>query len=81
MINEKIDAMVEKYAELLTGDTSEESIEEIKLYILYNHIAKSMPALAKHWNALYPEGKEDMKKIVADIQRKNKVLREEKKHT
>ncbi|TFD95883.1 DUF2573 family protein [Jeotgalibacillus sp. R-1-5s-1] len=81
MINEKIDAMVEKYAELLTGDTSEESIEEIKLYILYNHIAKSMPALAKHWNAVYPEGKDDMKKIVADIQRKNKVLREEKKDT
>ncbi|MBM7580930.1 DUF2573 family protein [Jeotgalibacillus terrae] len=79
MMNEKMDAMVEKYAELLTGDTSEQSIEEIKMYVLYNHIAKTMPALARHWNSLYPEGKEEMKRIVRDIQQKNKAVREEKK--
>ncbi|MFB1082374.1 DUF2573 family protein [Jeotgalibacillus sp. JSM ZJ347] len=79
MMKDKMDAMAEKYAELLTGDTSEQSIEEIKMYVLYNHISKTMPALARHWNSLYPEGKEEMKRIVRDIQKKNKSVRAENK--
>ncbi|TDL32497.1 DUF2573 family protein [Jeotgalibacillus sp. S-D1] len=74
-LSDQLKAMVDKYSELLIGDGSEESVEKVTQWILYNHIAKQMPALAKHWNSLYPEGKEEMKKVVLDIQKKNKELK------
>lgn len=74
-LSDQLKAMVDKYSELLIGDGSEESVEKVQQWILYNHIAKQMPALAKHWNSLYPEGKEEMKKVVLEIQKKNKELK------
>ncbi len=74
-LSEQLEAMIDKYTELLIGETSEESVEKIQQWIIYNHIAKSMPSLAKHWNSLYPEGKEEMKKVVLEIQKKNKELK------
>ncbi|PPA70122.1 DUF2573 family protein [Jeotgalibacillus proteolyticus] len=74
-LSNQLEAMVDKYAELLIGEKDEESVEKIRQWILYNHIAKATPALAKHWNSLYPEGKEEMKKVVLEIQKKNKELK------
>ncbi|MGD7046204.1 DUF2573 family protein [Jeotgalibacillus proteolyticus] len=74
-LSEQLQAMIDKYTELLTGENSKESVEKVQQWIMYNHIAKQMPALAKHWNSLYPEGKEEMKKVVLDIQKKNKELK------
>jgi hypothetical protein len=48
---DQIDGLLEKYTELLVGEGSAENKEKVKAWILYSHIAKSMPPLAKHWNA------------------------------
>jgi hypothetical protein len=54
----QFESLMDKYTELLLGQTNEELKEKVKVWALYSHVAKSMPALAKHWNALYPEAKE-----------------------
>jgi hypothetical protein len=37
-----------------------------------------MPALAKHWNELYPEAKEEMKTIINEIKLLNEQHRQSK---
>jgi hypothetical protein len=73
----KFDALLDKYTELLIGDTSDEKKEMVTQYALYTFIAKNMPALVKHWNSLHPDGKEEMKKIVGEIKTLNEAHREE----
>ncbi|WP_223591977.1 DUF2573 family protein [Neobacillus bataviensis] len=68
---QQFEALLEKYSELLVGETAEETKEKVKAWALYTHIAKSMPALAKHWNELYPEAKEEMKQIINEIKQMN----------
>jgi hypothetical protein len=36
-----------------------------------------MPALVKHWNSLYPDGKDEMKRIVGQIKEMNEAHRAE----
>ncbi|WP_066258648.1 DUF2573 family protein [Neobacillus drentensis] len=69
----QFEALLEKYSELLVGEASDETMEKVKMWALYTHIAKSMPALAKHWNGLYPDAKEEMKQIINEV----KVLNEQ----
>ncbi|WML45926.1 DUF2573 family protein [Neobacillus sp. PS3-40] len=73
---QQFDALIEKYAELLIGDANEEAKEKLRIWGLYTHIAKSMPALAKHWNGLYPEAKDEMKKIIEEIKLLNEQNRQ-----
>lgn len=75
---EQFEALLEKYSELLVGDSNEELTEKVKVWALYTHIAKSMPALAKHWNMLYPDGKEEMKQIINEIKQLNEQYRKSK---
>ncbi|WP_413309889.1 YusU family protein [Bacillus sp. 1P10SD] len=72
---QQFEALLEKYSELLVGESNEETKEKVKAWALYTHIAKSMPALAKHWNELYPDGKEEMKQIVGEIKQMNEKHR------
>ncbi|HJV18023.1 MAG TPA: DUF2573 family protein [Bacillales bacterium] len=72
---EQFDALMEKYAELLLGESSEEIKEKLKVWGIYSHIAKSMPALTKHWNGLYPEAKDEMKQIIEEIKLLNEQHR------
>lgn len=72
---EQFKALLEKYSELLVGESSEETTEKVKAWALYTHIAKTMPALAKHWNELYPEAKEEMKQIINEIKKMNEQHR------
>ncbi|WP_453994032.1 YusU family protein [Bacillus nitroreducens] len=72
-IKEQVDGLLEKYTELLLGETSPDLKEKVKLWSLYMHISKSMPPLAKHWNETYPEAKESLKEIISEI----KMLNEE----
>ncbi|HJV31368.1 MAG TPA: DUF2573 family protein [Bacillales bacterium] len=72
---EQFDALMEKYAELLVGESSEEIKEKLKVWGIYSHIAKSMPALTKHWNGLYPEAKDEMKLIIDEIKTLNEQHR------
>lgn len=71
----QFEALLEKYSELLVGEAKDEIKEKVKAWALYTHIAKSMPALAKHWNELYPEAKEEMKEIINEIKQLNEQHR------
>lgn len=74
---EQFDALLEKYTELLVGQTDASKKEMVTQYALYSFIAKNMPALVKHWNSLYPEGKDEMKRIVGEIKEMNEAHRAE----
>lgn len=74
-LKEQLDGLLEKYAELLIGDTSSENKEKVKAWIIYNHIAKSMPPLAQHWNQSYPEAKEDIMQVIKEIKELNEQNR------
>ncbi len=74
---EQFDALIEKYTELLVGETDSDKKEMVTQYALYSFIAKNMPALVKHWNSLYPEGKDEMKRIVGEIKVMNEAHRAE----
>ncbi|NMH69082.1 DUF2573 family protein [Bacillus sp. RO3] len=76
---EQFDSLVEKYSELLVGETDSRTKEMVTQYALYSFIAKNMPALVKHWNSLYPEGKDEMKRIVGEIKTMNEAHRREMK--
>ncbi|WP_059172190.1 DUF2573 family protein [Bacillus sp. FJAT-27445] len=76
----QFEALLEKYAELLVGTSDKDITEKVKMYALYTHIARTMPALAKHWNALYPEAKDEMKDLMAEIKRLNEEHRNKKPH-
>ncbi|WP_248927757.1 DUF2573 family protein [Paenibacillus hamazuiensis] len=66
-LEQPFEALVEKFAELLVGDTSPEMIEKIKIWSVYNHIHKSMPALASHWNQSHPEARAEMRRLFEEI--------------
>ncbi len=70
-LKEQLDGLLEKYTELLIGDTSLENQNKVKAWILYSFIAKSMPPLVKHWNATYPDGKESIKNVIEEIKQLN----------
>lgn len=72
---QQFEALLEKYSELLTGSSNEEIKEKVKIYSLYTHIAKSMPALAKHWNGLYPEAKLDIMNVMNEMKTLNEQHR------
>jgi uncharacterized protein YpbB len=72
---QQFEALLEKYSELLVGEANDGIKEKVKVWALYTHIAKSMPALAKHWNELYPEAKEEMKEIINEIKQLNEQHR------
>jgi hypothetical protein len=75
---EQFEALLEKYSELLVGESSEETKEKVKAWALYTHIAKTMPALAKHWNELYPDAKGEMREMINEIKLLNEQFRESK---
>ncbi|MDE3840047.1 DUF2573 domain-containing protein [Bacillus methanolicus] len=74
----QFDALLNKYTELLLGETNDELKEKVKIWALYTHIAKSMPSLAKHWNELYPDAKEEMKQLIGEIKQLNEAHRAKK---
>ena len=76
---QQFEALLEKYSDLLVGESSEETKDKVKAWALYTHIAKSMPALAKHWNELYPEAKEEMRAIINEIKQLNEQHRQSSK--
>ncbi|MDR9797760.1 YusU family protein [Aeribacillus pallidus] len=75
----QVDALVEKYTELLLGKSSPELKEKVKIWVLYTYMAKSMPPLVKHWNEKFPEAKEQMKAIINEIKELNEQHRNNRK--
>ncbi|MGP3610291.1 DUF2573 family protein [Anoxybacteroides rupiense] len=75
---EQFEALIDKYTELLLGQSNHELKEKVKVWILYSHIAKSMPALGQHWNQLYPDAKEQVKVMIQEIKHLNERERAKK---
>ncbi|WP_281891129.1 DUF2573 family protein [Paenibacillus sp. YYML68] len=75
----EFEALVEKFSELLTGDTSPEMLEKIKVWAIYSHIHKTMPALASHWNQSHPEGKAAIRVLFEEVRELNLKLKEANK--
>ena len=75
--NEQFDGLLEKYTELLLGESNEERKEQVQKWALYSYIAKTMPASVKHWNETYPDAKEEMVQLITDIKRLNEEKRNE----
>ncbi|TXC91160.1 DUF2573 family protein [Metabacillus litoralis] len=75
---QQFDGLLEKYTELLLGEATDELKEKVKMWALYTHISKSMPPLAKHWNATYPDAKDHLKDIINEIKHLNQEHREVK---
>ncbi|WP_088041354.1 DUF2573 family protein [Bacillus sp. EAC] len=73
---EKFDALIKKYTELLLGEWSEEKQEKVEKWVVYTYISKSMPALTKHWNETYPNAKEHVVELIKEIKTLNDKHRE-----
>ena len=76
---EQFNALLEKYSELLVGESDAETKEKVKAWALYSHIAKSMPALINHWSSLYPDAREEMKQMIQEIKQLNEEHRKSMK--
>jgi len=77
--DQQFESLITKYTELLLGDASDERIDQVKKWVLYTYISKSMPALVKHWNDLYPDGKNGMVELIKEIKELNDKNRENQK--
>jgi hypothetical protein len=75
VFDQEFEALVEKFAELLTGRSTPEMVEKVKKWAIYNHIHKSMPALASHWNQTHPEAKREIRLLFEEIRDLNHALR------
>lgn len=74
-LKEPLNGLIEKYTELLLGEATPELQEKVKSWVIYSHIAKSMPPLAKHWNETYPAEKEKVKQLISEIKQLNEQHR------
>lgn len=74
-LDEKPEGLLEKYTELLLGESTDALKQDVKQWVIYSHIAKSMPPLAKHFNETYPEAKEEIKETIQRIKQMNEAHR------
>lgn len=72
----QFNALIEKMAELLTGDSSPEMTEKVKIWAIYNHIHKTMPALAGHWSQNHPESRAAIRQIFEEIRDINQAKKQ-----
>ncbi|AIZ61472.1 YusU family protein [Bacillus safensis] len=77
-LDEKLEGLLDKYTELLLGESTDELKQDVKQWVIYSHIAKSMPPLAKHFNETYPEAKEEIKETIQRIKQLNEAHRANK---
>lgn len=45
----KLEELLHKFTELLTGEATPERVEMVKVWCLYAHMSKVMPPLIQHW--------------------------------
>lgn len=72
---EDFEGLIEKYAELLTGQSSKETVEKVKFWALFQQIHKTMPTLVNHWNHAHPEEKAEIRKLFEEIKQLNEAHR------
>ncbi len=76
LFDEQFQGLVEKYGELLVGDGSPEMIQKIKIWAVYQQIARTMPPLTKHWGDMHPEGRKVIRELFEEIKQLNEQLKE-----
>jgi hypothetical protein len=76
LFDEQFESLVKKYGELLVGDGSPEMIEKIKIWAVYQQIARTMPPLTKHWGDMHPEGRKVIREWFEEIKQLNEQLKE-----
>jgi hypothetical protein len=72
----EFEALLETFSEMLTGSNTPEMVEKIKIWSIYNHIHKTMPALASHWNQDHPEGRAVIRGLFQEIRALHLELKE-----
>ncbi|MCI3919961.1 YusU family protein [Paenibacillus sp. TRM 82003] len=77
-VRESFESLLASYAEMLVGDKSADTVEQVKLWALYSHIHKTMPAMANHWNASHPEGKQAVRELFEHIKALNQAKNADK---
>ncbi|WP_128893666.1 DUF2573 family protein [Longirhabdus pacifica] len=75
---DQFEGLFQKYTELLTGQESPEAIEKVKIWSMYNHIHKTMPALTSHWVKEFPEAKTQVRQIFEEVKQWNNTKDEKK---
>ncbi|PYI53753.1 DUF2573 family protein [Paenibacillus flagellatus] len=78
VFDREFEALVETFAERLTGKTTPDTIENVKKWAIYSHIHKTMPALANHWNQSHPEAKAEVRRLFEHIRALNESVRAER---
>ncbi|WP_100400142.1 DUF2573 family protein [Bacillus sp. FJAT-44742] len=76
---EQVDGLLEKYTELLLGESTPELKKKVETWALYMHISKNMPPLTRHWIESYPDAKESMRELAGEIKRLNEANRKKEK--
>jgi hypothetical protein len=76
---EPYEQLMVKYAELLTGETDPQWVEQIKKWAIYSQIQRTMPALTSHWLSEFPEQKAEMRQLFEAVKSKNEAYREQHK--
>ena len=72
-IRASFESLIAAYAGMLVGDDSPETVEQVKMWAIYSHMHKTMPAMIKHWNASHPEGKEAVRELFQHIKSLNEA--------
>ena len=72
---EQFHALLEKYCELLVGDTSHEMIENVKIWAIYQQISRTMPPLTKHWGEMHPTARIQMRELFEEVKKLNEQLK------
>lgn len=78
-LDEQFDGLIEKFTELLLGESTPELKAKVEKWALYTYMSKTMPALVKHWNEKYPDAKKEMMGLIREIKQLNDAHRNQQK--
>ncbi|MGC5328137.1 DUF2573 family protein [Brevibacillus sp. SYSU BS000544] len=69
----ELDDLINKFTELLTGESNPDRVEMIKTWCIYSHMMKVMPPLIQHWGSepSHQEAKAQIKQIFDQIKQWN----------
>lgn len=74
----ELEGLLYKYTELLTGEATPERVEMVKTWILYTHMAKTMPPLVQHWASepAHAEARDQIRGMIEQIKQWNQTKKQ-----
>lgn len=72
-------ALIDTFADMVVGDNSPEMMEKIKIWSIYNHIHKTMPALASHWSQNHPDSRAVIRGLFEEVRAMHLTLKDKNK--